>query len=127
MLKLHQLFKKFLFSFCLLSYPNLVLNAPWSKSTGRMLNVGHGEGRYDFAATTPLTFLEIIGKLVSIFLGFLGTIFIILTIYAGFIYMTAQGSEEKTKKAIDTLRTALIGLAIVVGSYGIYAAISAIL
>jgi len=73
------------------------------------------------------TLPQIIGTVVSIFLGFLGTIFIILTIYAGFIYMTAQGSEEKVKKALDTLRAALIGLAIVVGSYGIYTAISKVL
>ena len=72
------------------------------------------------------TLPQIIGTVVSIFLGFLGTIFIILTIYAGFTYMMAQGNEDKVKKALDILRAALIGLAIVVGSYGIYTAISAV-
>jgi len=103
---------------------------PRSSATENLIYVAEDDkvgGYGDIDNTMNTSLFELIGQVVSIFLGFLGMIFIILTIYAGFTYMTAQGSEEKTKKALDTLRTALIGLAIVVGSYGIYKAISVIL
>jgi len=62
---------------------------------------------------------SIIGKIISVVLSFLGTIFIILTIYAGFTWMMAQGNDEKVKKAQDILRMSIIGLVIVVGAYAI--------
>lgn len=61
-----------------------------------------------------------IGRVISIGLSMLGIIFIILIIYAGFNWMTAQGDEEKVNKAKNTLKTAIIGLIIVVLAYAIY-------
>lgn len=53
------------------------------------------------------------------FLGLLGIIFIILIIIAGFNWMTAGGDEEKIKKATSTIRSAVIGLIIIVAAYSI--------
>jgi hypothetical protein len=60
-----------------------------------------------------------IGGIISIFMGLLGMIFIVLMIYGGFNWMRAAGDESKVKLAIDTIRRAVIGLLIVVGSYAI--------
>ena len=46
-------------------------------------------------------------------------IFLILTIYAGFLWMTARGNEEQVTKAKTILKTTLIGLVIVLASFGI--------
>jgi len=51
----------------------------------------------------------------------LGIIFIILMIYAGYNWMTAQGEEEKVTKAKTTIQRAIIGLIIVVSAYAITA------
>lgn len=62
---------------------------------------------------------SVVASVIKTFLGVLGVIFIILVIYAGFNWMTAAGDEDKIKKATDTLRTALIGLIIIIAAYSI--------
>ena len=62
---------------------------------------------------------EIIGSIIGFLLAFLGSIFFVLTLYAGFLWMLAHGNDEYTKKAKDILTAAIIGLIIVLGSYAI--------
>lgn len=62
---------------------------------------------------------EIVGSVIQIFLGFLGIIFLILTLYAGYLWMTAQGEKDKVKKAQDLLWSAVIGLFIVIAAQGL--------
>ena len=45
-------------------------------------------------------------------------------IYAGFLYATAQGDEEKLNKAKNTLLWAAVGTAILIGAQVIIAAVS---
>jgi len=61
----------------------------------------------------------LIGRIINIALGFLGVIFIGLTIFAGFQYMTAAGNEEQTKKALSLIKNAVIGLVIVLISWAL--------
>lgn len=59
---------------------------------------------------------ELVGRIIYAFLGLLGIIAVVLVIYAGFIWMTAQGSEEKIKKAKQILTNAVIGLVIIMSA-----------
>lgn len=59
------------------------------------------------------------GKIIRVVLGTLGFIAIGITIYAGFLWMTARGKEEQVDKAKDILRNGIIGLIIVLSAYGI--------
>ncbi len=52
-------------------------------------------------------------------LTLMGMLFIGLTIYGGFLWMTAGGSTDKVQKAKDTLTQAVIGIAIVLMTRGI--------
>jgi len=61
----------------------------------------------------------LIGKIINIVLGFLTVIFLALTIFAGFQYMTSAGNEEQTKKALSLLKSAIIGLLIILMSWAI--------
>jgi ABC-type cobalt transport system substrate-binding protein len=61
----------------------------------------------------------IIATVIKAFLGFLGIIFIIIVVMAGYKYMTAGGNEEKTREAIDSIRRGIIGLIIIVSAYAI--------
>lgn len=49
--------------------------------------------------------------------GLVGLGFFCLTVYAGVLWMTAQGEPKKVDKAKDILITAVIGAVIVVSSY----------
>lgn len=89
-------------------------------SSGPMDNlqdVGEGGG-YESADETTLSSMA--GEIVNVFLGFLGIIFIILIIYAGFKWMTAGGNEDKIKEARTMITRAIIGLLIVIGSWAIW-------
>ncbi len=61
----------------------------------------------------------IIASTIKIILSFLATVFIILMIVAGFRWMNSQGNEEQITQAKDTIRTAIIGLIIVLAAYAI--------
>lgn len=67
--------------------------------------------------TTNLAF--IISVIIKTVLGFLGIVFLVLTIMAGFRWMTSQGNEEEIKKAKKTLTNSIIGLIIVLTAYTI--------
>ena len=51
----------------------------------------------------------IISTLISVILGFLGIIFLVLTISAGFKWMTSQGNEEEIKKNVIPLALEHVG------------------
>ena len=70
--------------------------------------------------TAENTFLGLLGSIIGVFLGLLGVIFLALTIYSGFTWMTAGGEEAKVTKAKETLKRAIIGLIIVASSYLIW-------
>jgi F0F1-type ATP synthase membrane subunit c/vacuolar-type H+-ATPase subunit K len=71
-------------------------------------------------ATDETTVSSIAGSVVSAALGFLGIIFLILTLYAGFLWMTAQGDSDKVDKSKKLLQNAVIGLTLIISAYGIY-------
>ncbi len=62
---------------------------------------------------------SIIATLIQAGLGLLAAIFLVLMIIAGFQWMTAGGNEAQVKKAQDTIKTAVIGLIIVLAAYAI--------
>lgn len=81
-----------------------------------------GEGLNDVGTGAELSTAElptVIGTLINIFLGILGIIFLILVLYAGFLWMTAAGNETKVETAKTLLTQAVIGLILILASYAI--------
>lgn len=60
-----------------------------------------------------------VGTILTLVFSFLGIIFLVLTIYAGINWMTAQGDASQVTKAKETLIRAIVGLVIVLAAYGI--------
>lgn len=56
---------------------------------------------------------ELIGTIINSLLAFVGIIFLVLTIYAGFLWMTARGDEEKVGRAQSIIKASVIGIIIV--------------
>ncbi|MBI4407225.1 MAG: Ig-like domain-containing protein [Candidatus Kerfeldbacteria bacterium] len=73
---------------------------------------------FDFVLgdTSPI---DIIIAIINWTLGILALIAVVIILYGGFVWMTAQGDEEKLTKAKAILRNALIGLVIILASWGI--------
>ncbi|MFH1225844.1 MAG: Ig-like domain-containing protein, partial [bacterium] len=61
----------------------------------------------------------IITRIINIALGFLGILAVGLVLYAGYLWMTSGGDEEKVRKAKKILINAVIGLAIILSAWGI--------
>jgi hypothetical protein len=61
----------------------------------------------------------IVGRIIQAFLGILGIIALVLVVYAGFLWMTAGGDEDKVTQAKRILTQAVIGLAIILASFSI--------
>jgi len=80
-----------------------------------------GLGQFGTTATDlPKTDTDLritIGRIVQIFLGFLGVLAVILIIYAGFLWMTAGGDSGKVDKAKDYIKNAVIGMVIILAAY----------
>jgi len=71
-------------------------------------------------ATNPENFLETkTGQVVGVVLSFVGVIFLGLMIYAGLIWMTAEGNEQQVAKAKSLLVNSTIGIIIVFAAYAI--------
>ncbi len=73
----------------------------------------------------PVDPREATAALVSVFLSILGTVFLILIILSGYWLVTARGEEEKIERAQKTVRSAIIGLIIVLLAYAITIFVSA--
>ena len=62
---------------------------------------------------------QMIGLIINAVLTVLGVIFVVLVFYAGFLWMTDMGSEDKIKKAKAIIIAAVIGIVIVLAAYSI--------
>ncbi len=62
-----------------------------------------------------------IADIISAVLALVGTIFLALTVYAGALWMTAQGNETQVEKAKSIVTSSIIGMAVVFSAYAITA------
>ena len=60
---------------------------------------------------------NLIARVIKIILGLVGIVSLVMFIYAGFLWLTAQGSMEKVKKGKDVMLYSVIGIVIVFSSY----------
>lgn len=68
-------------------------------------------------AGSPQAAQQIIGQFIGIALSFVGVIFLILVIWGGIKWMTAQGEEEKISSAKKIISAAVVGLILVFAAY----------
>lgn len=61
----------------------------------------------------------LISRIINIALGFLSVIAVLIVLYAGFLWMTSSGEEEKITRAKQILKSGLIGLLIILSSWAI--------
>ncbi|NUM25909.1 MAG: hypothetical protein HUU49_04855 [Candidatus Buchananbacteria bacterium] len=85
--------------------------------TGKLKNVG-GNAGYS-AEVTENTLPNTVGNIIKALLSLLGIIFMSYIVYAGYLWMTAAGNDEKITKAKAILRGSIIGLIIVLAAYAI--------
>jgi predicted nucleic acid-binding Zn ribbon protein len=60
---------------------------------------------------------QLVQRITAIFFGILGLIAVVMVMYSGFLWLTAAGEEEKTKKATTLLFQSFVGLIIILASW----------
>jgi len=80
---------------------------------------GMGATSDGIGGTPKADFPTIIGGVIKVLLGVLGVIFLIIIVFAGVKWMTAHGEKDDVTKATDSIRQAIIGLAITLAAYAI--------
>ena len=109
-----------LFLSLLLSLPYFVFAASPTSTTDGPLGKMEAVAQSSYETADPNSLMTYAGQFISVILGLLGIIFIALTIYAGFNWMTAAGDADDVKKAKLTIRTSIIGLIVTVSAYAIW-------
>ncbi len=71
--------------------------------------------------------MRILGNIINFLLRIGAVVAIVMLIYAGFLFMTGAGNDEKIGKAKDLLKYSLIGIGVVILSFSAIAFMSSIL
>lgn len=106
------LFALLLFSFCANSV--FADDTPFQKG----LKGTAGPAGYD-TAKDGKSIDPLIGSIIQSALSFLGVIFLLLMIYGGYLWMTAQGNDQQVEKAKNLIIAAIIGVIVVASAYAI--------
>lgn len=81
-------------------------------------NLEAGGTNAGFAAGT-LSPIVIAVRIINGMLTLLGTVFVVLIVYAGFLWLTAGGNDDKVHKARGIIQGAVIGLLIILSAFAI--------
>lgn len=111
----------FAFSFILLFYffsSSPVLAVSIWDSTGQQNMLGK-IGQKSFSSGIPTDPKLVVANAIKVFLGFLGIIFMILILIAGYKYMMAGGNAADAGKAVNSIKIAIIGLLIILAAYAL--------
>lgn len=87
---------------------NTILESDLYQNTGTQ-TYGSQSGEVDL--------VNVAVDIINFLLGLVGIIFLILVIYAGFLWMTAGGNEDQVSKAKKLIINSVIGIVIIVAAY----------
>ncbi|OIO52101.1 hypothetical protein COY93_03655 [Candidatus Uhrbacteria bacterium CG_4_10_14_0_8_um_filter_58_22] len=79
----------------------------------------HAAERAGLGGTDGDSLFVLIGTLGYALFSVLAVVLLVLMLYSGFLWMTAQGKEERIKKAKGILTAAVIGLIVILSGYAI--------
>lgn len=88
-------------------------------NTGYEAELGEEETNEDPGIITDIP--SALGRIIGAVLAFTGTLFFVLMIYGGLLWMLARGNEQQVEKAKNLITAAVIGLVIILSAYAITA------
>lgn len=101
--------------FCFFALPLAVTAYDFDASSG-LANTG-GKAGYSTDNDPRANLPDTIGSYVNVVISFVGVIFLVLAIYAGFMWMSARGNDAEVAAAKKILERAIIGLVVVLAAY----------
>ncbi len=98
----------FIPSFVMAATPSLSFDPFWGLS-GNLNDTGLG-------TTDPVV---VVAQVVNVFLRLLGLLSVLFMLYGGWIWIWARGNDEEITRAKDIIRGSIIGLIVILSSYGV--------
>ena len=112
-----SMYKKFIIILVLALTPFTLVHAVGSlKDAAKNLAPAQQAAGYDTQDVGSIT-----GQIINAALQLVGIIFLALMVYAGYLWMTAQGDESQIEKAQKIVTSAIIGLVLTMSAYAITA------
>jgi hypothetical protein len=90
-----------------------------SKEALDQLNAAAGSSGANIVGSGPADPRVIVVVIIRAALAFVGVFFVVMIMYAGFLWMTAGGEEDKVSHAKKLISNGIIGLAIIMSAYSI--------
>jgi heme/copper-type cytochrome/quinol oxidase subunit 2 len=90
-----------------------------SEPLDTLANVGEPAYTAGSAALARTNLAVTVATILNTVFSLLGIVFVVLFVYAGFLWMTAAGNETQIEKAKKIMTGAVIGLGIMLASYAI--------
>lgn len=84
--------------------------------TGNLKKTGQS-ANYNTSQEGEAALASLIGAIIKVILGIVGTVLLGLLIYGGYIWMMAGGNDSDVTKAKSIIQQAVIGLIIIVSAY----------
>ena len=98
--------------------PALANHTPAHTAAVKGLNAtSNAAGLGDVASAPSLP--AVIGQIIKAALTISGVVFLVLIVYAGFRWMTAQGNTDEIEKAKKTIQAAVIGIVLAAAAFAI--------
>ena len=82
-------------------------------------NLQNAAGKAGVGTGNTADVQSIVGTVINAALTLVGLIFLILMVYAGFLWMTARGDENMIEKSKKIISAAVIGLVLIMSAYAI--------
>ncbi len=87
------------------------------RAQGLIDDTGLGITAKESGVPTQTNLSQMIGRVIGGLAALMGSLFLGLIIYGGFLYMTAQGNDEKIKRAKNVITGSIIGIIIIFSAY----------
>ncbi len=97
----------------ILFFPAVTM-AQISKGTEKLAEVATASG-FKQGPTLPV----MVGNIINIILSIVGVYFVVIIVYAGWLYLSDSGDSAKVKKAKTLMGQAVIGIVIILAAYSI--------
>lgn len=91
----------------------------WDRQQGMGAEPGEVGEVFNESGGEPTDFRTMMIRVILILLSFLGIVYLILIMWAGYKWMISQGNSDEITEAKARLLSSTIGLAIILASYGI--------
>jgi len=98
--------------------PEETVNNTMSGRADALITIGDGiYGDGEGVNQKPIP--ELVGAYIKVFLALLGVALTMIIVFAGYLWLTAGGSEEQVKKARAWITNGIVGMIITMSAYAI--------